>query len=85
MTNEITKLDVRKVEPKHRFDTIMGTYGSLSPGNTMELVVDHDPQCMYYTLKVEHGDACFDFEYLEKGPIDWRVRIVKHAERTAES
>lgn len=82
MTEDITRLDVRDVEPKHRFETIMGTYKSLAPGRTMELIVDHDPQCMYYTLKVEQGDGNFNFEYLEQGPIDWRVRIAKHAERS---
>jgi uncharacterized protein (DUF2249 family) len=42
-----TELDVRSVEPKHRFDLIMGTYEALPQGATMELIVDHDPTCMY--------------------------------------
>jgi len=45
-----TRLDVRPVEPKHRFERIMSLYHDLSPGETLELIVDHDPKCMYYTL-----------------------------------
>ncbi|MEX0600117.1 MAG: DUF2249 domain-containing protein [Rhodothermales bacterium] len=44
----------------------------------MELLVDHDPTCMYYTLKAEHGDELFTFQYLEEGPETWRVHITKH-------
>lgn len=71
------QLDVRSVEPKDRFELIMGTYEALTKGATMELIVDHDPECMYFTLKATRGDEAFDFHYLEKGPIDWRVLVKK--------
>ena len=73
-------LDVRPVEPKHRFDTIMGAYESLAIEGELELTVDHDPQCMYYTLQAERGDDAFTFEYLENGPETWRVRVRKLAD-----
>lgn len=76
-------LDVRSVEPKHRFETIMGAYRALGVGEEMELVVDHDPTCMYYTLKAEYGDALFTFHYLEQGPVQWRVRVGKRGEPAA--
>jgi uncharacterized protein (DUF2249 family) len=69
------RLDVRPVEPKHRYEQIMGAYESLAIGETLELVVDHDPQCMYYTLRATRGDDAFSFEYLEKGPETWRVIV----------
>lgn len=69
------ELDVRPVEPKHRFERIMGAYESLAPGESLELTVDHDPKCMYYTLKATRGDAAFTFDYLEAGPVTWRVRV----------
>lgn len=72
-----SKLDVRDVEPKNRFDMIMGAYAALEVGETLDLFVDHDPTCMYYTLKAEQGDDLFHFEYLEKGPETWRVHISK--------
>jgi uncharacterized protein (DUF2249 family) len=70
-------LDVRPVEPKERYDRIMGAYESLAAGDVLELTVDHDPQCMYYTLKATRGDDAFTFEYLENGPETWRVLVVK--------
>ncbi|MCL4290951.1 MAG: DUF2249 domain-containing protein [Thermoleophilia bacterium] len=71
------ELDVRPVEPKHRFERIMGAYDSLAGDETLELTVDHDPKCMYYTLKATRGDEAFTFDYLEAGPVTWRVRVRK--------
>src|SRR5690625_7229729 len=73
-----TRLDVRGVEPKDRFNLIIGTYESLHEGTAVELIVDHDHECMYFTLHAKRGDEAFSFEYLEDGPLDWRVRVVKH-------
>ena len=73
--NTQIQLDVRPVEPKHRYDTIMGAYESLTVGGAMELILDHDPECMYYTLLATRGDDAFSFEYLEKGPERWRVIV----------
>jgi uncharacterized protein (DUF2249 family) len=75
-----TRLDVLSIEPKHRFEQIMDAYHELAPGETLELVVDHDPKCMYYTLEAEHGPETFSFEYLEEGPKVWRVQVQKEKE-----
>lgn len=72
-----TELDVRPVEPKHRLDTILGAYDSLSAGETLHLTVDHDPKCMYYTLDAMREPGSFTFEYLESGPEIWRVEVSK--------
>lgn len=72
-----TELDVRPVEPKHRLETIMGAYDALGGGETLELTVDHDPKCMYYTLEAMRSDDTFTFEYLESGPEIWRVEVHK--------
>lgn len=73
--NTTVRLDVRPVEPKDRFERIMGEYERLAAGESMELTVDHDPKCMYYTLLATHGAPAFSFEYLEDGPETWRVRV----------
>ena len=78
-------VDVRGVEPRLRFEMIMGAYEALAVGEAMELAVDHDPSCMYYTLKGTRGDEAFDFEYLERGPETWRVRVVKRKEVEAKA
>jgi len=72
-----TNLDVRPVEPKHRLETIMGAYESLPIGGMLDLTVDHDPKCMYYTLEALHGGETFTFEYIESGPEVWRVEVRK--------
>lgn len=73
----INSLDVRSVAPRNRFDMIMGRYDDLDPGETLLLVVDHDPKCMYYTLKADYSDEAFVFDYLEEGPEVWKVEITK--------
>lgn len=75
----VVGLDVRPVEPKDRFERIMAAYEALPPGQTLELIVDHDPKCMYYTLKATRGDDAFAFDYLERGPETWRVHVRKLA------
>lgn len=77
MKHVARELDVRPVEPKHRFELIMGAYEDLEDGETLELTVDHDPTCFYYTLRATRGAGAFDFDYLERGPVDWRVRVRK--------
>lgn len=72
-----TQLDVRGVEPKDRFECIMGAYERLAELESLELTVDHDPKCMYYTLRASRGDDAFRFDYLEDGPETWRVLVQK--------
>jgi uncharacterized protein (DUF2249 family) len=71
------RLDVTGVPPRDRFETIMSAYDALPVPGQLELVVDHDPRCMYYTLRATRGEAAFTFEYLEDGPETWRVRVGK--------
>lgn len=73
--NDIERLDIRPVEPKDRFERIMAAYEALAVESTLELVVDHDPKCMYYTLRATRGEESFRFEYLEDGPEVWRVHV----------
>ncbi|HEU4763231.1 MAG TPA: DUF2249 domain-containing protein [Gemmatimonadales bacterium] len=71
------QLDVRPVAPRDRFERIMGAYEGLAGGEALELTVDHDPKCMYYTLRATRGDDAFTFDYLEDGPETWRVLVRK--------
>jgi uncharacterized protein (DUF2249 family) len=77
--SRLTVLDVRPVEPKDRYEQIMAAYEGLSNGEILELTVDHDPKCMYYTLKATRGDEAFSFDYLEDGPVTWKVHVRKNA------
>ncbi|MDQ7039875.1 MAG: DUF2249 domain-containing protein [Rhodothermus sp.] len=71
-------LDVRPVAPR----TIMDTYRCLVPGEVLELVVDHEPSCMYYTLLAQQGARAFRFTYLERGPERRHVRVEKRQEES---
>jgi uncharacterized protein (DUF2249 family) len=73
----MTNLDIRPVQPRDRFETIIGAYEALPPGGELELTMDHDPTCMYYTLEATRGEDAFEFRYLERGPEVWRVRVRK--------
>ncbi len=70
-------LDVRNVEPKDRLAKILGAYAELPRGVPLELTLDHDPSCMYYTLEATQPERDFAFDYLERGPIVWRVQVAK--------
>lgn len=72
-----SRLDVRSVEPKNRFDTIMAAWNALHPGDALYLTVDHDPKCMYYTLLVDYGEKALLFEYLQNGPETWEVKVTR--------
>lgn len=69
-------IDVRSIVPRERHPLIFDTYRNLAAGEAFLLVNDHDPKPLYYQFAAEHAGE-FVWEYLEKGPIDWRVRIGK--------
>ena len=69
-------LDVRSIIPRERHPLIFGTFDALAPGESLELVNDHDPKPLYYQFKAE-SQAGFSWEYLEEGPEVWRVAIGK--------
>lgn len=73
----VLALDVRDVEPRDRLETILGAYASLSPGETMTLTVDHDPSCMYFTLKATEPEGSFEFQTVDHGPEVWRAEVTK--------
>ena len=76
-TELTTVVDVRETAPMHRFEQIMSAYESLAAGATMQLIVDHDPKCMYYTLRATRGEETFDFEYVQDGPETWEVLVTR--------
>ena len=69
-------IDVREIPPKNRHPLIFQTFDSLNEGDAFELVNDHDPKPLYYQFLHERPDQ-FTWEYLEQGPIIWRVAITR--------
>ena len=70
------KLDVTKIEPRMKHPTIFQTYDNLAVGDFFIIHNDHDPKPLYYQLSAEKGDV-FGWEYHEKGPEVWEVKISK--------
>lgn len=76
MSSEIKELDVRPIVPREKHPTIFSTFDSLSRGETFQLINDHDPMPLYYQFQAERNNQ-FEWNYIEKGPLVWRVNISK--------
>ena len=76
------QLDVRSEPPARRHTLILDTYHALAPGAGFELVNDHDPKPLFYQFDAEYKDQ-FTWDYLEQGPVVWRVRIGRTGEDAA--
>ncbi|MGH7037048.1 MAG: DUF2249 domain-containing protein [Stellaceae bacterium] len=70
------QLDVRDLPPPQRHALIFDTCGKLPVGNAVILVNDHDPRPLYYQFEAEQPGQ-FGWEYIERGPEVWRVRITR--------
>lgn len=69
-------VDVRAIEPRYRHPLIFDTFDSLPAGQSMVLVNDHEPRPLYYQFLHERSGQ-FDWTYVQEGPIEWQVRIVR--------
>ena len=77
-TASASRIDVRAIAPRDRHPLIFQMFRSLGTSGTMEIVNDHDPKPLYYQFQAElPGQVAW--EYLERGPDTWRVRITKLA------
>jgi len=70
-------LDVTVIEPRLKHPTIFEKFDTLSPGEAFIIHNDHDPKPLYYQLLAERGQI-FTWDYLEKGPEVWQVKIAKN-------
>lgn len=71
-------LDVRALPPPRRHELIFRTLDELPGGSAITLVNDHDPKPLHYQLEATRpGD--FSWDYVERGPEAWRVRIARIA------
>jgi uncharacterized protein (DUF2249 family) len=67
-------IDVRTITPRERHPLIFKTFDDLETGEGFELVNDHDPKPLYYQFLHERPGE-FTWQYLENGPMTWRVAI----------
>lgn len=74
--SETDTLDVRTIAPRDKHPAIFKAYASLATGESFVLLNDHDPKPLRYQFEAEHADQ-YTWEYLEEGPVVWRVAIGK--------
>jgi uncharacterized protein (DUF2249 family) len=72
------QLDVRTVPPRERHPKILDLFDSLKGGEAFQLINDHDPKPLFYFFLHERTDQ-FGWEYMEEGPLVWRVSISRRA------
>jgi uncharacterized protein (DUF2249 family)/quercetin dioxygenase-like cupin family protein len=70
------ELDVRQLRKSEKHPTIFATYARLSVGESFVLVNNHDPKHLHDEFEVDHSGS-YGWEYIEKGPEVWRIRITK--------
>ncbi|MGH3559939.1 DUF2249 domain-containing protein [Mycobacterium sp.] len=73
-----TELDVRELRKPDKHPTIFATYGGLAAGESFVLVNNHDPKHLHDEFETDHAGS-YGWEYVEKGPKVWRIRITKLA------
>lgn len=72
----MNELNVTIIPPKNRHPLIFKTFDELKAGHGFILVNDHDPKPLYYSFLHER-EGQFEWEYLEQGPLVWKVKILK--------
>ncbi len=76
---EKPSIDVRFVPSYERHPRIFGMLGALSPGSSMLVTSDHDPQPLRRHIMANFPGQ-FGWDYLEQGPEVWRVEIGRLAD-----
>lgn len=71
-----TRIDLREIPHRHRHPLVFNTFRMLESGQTMELLSDHDPEPLFHQFQ-ERSPGGFGWDYLDKGPDVWRVRIMR--------
>lgn len=72
-------LDVTLLDPREKHPTIFQRFAELAPGETLTIHNDHDPKPLYYQMLGELGNI-FVWEYIEEGPMWWKVILTRRAE-----
>ena len=70
------ELNVTTIPCDIKHGLIFKEYESLKSGDSFVLVNDHDPVPLIAQLKEKYSTE-FNFDYVEKGPSQWKVRFSK--------
>ena len=72
----VNEFDIRPFPPTERHEMFYKAFADIKVGEAFEFTNDHDPKPLYYQMEAESKEP-FRWEYLEKGPEVWKVRVVK--------
>lgn len=72
----VNVFDIRPYPPTERHEMFYKAFADIEPGEAFEFINDHDPKPLYYQMEAESKDP-FRWEYLQKGPDEWKVRVIK--------
>lgn len=75
----VNEFDLRPFPPTERHEMFYKAFADTNPGEAFEFINDHDPLPLYYQMEAESEDP-FRWEYIEKGPDQWKVRVIKTKE-----
>jgi uncharacterized protein (DUF2249 family) len=75
---DFTRFDVREIPCRVKHAQIFQRWFDLAVGQHFVLVNDHDPVPLYYQFAAQFPGA-FEWEYLERGPEEFQVKITKLA------
>jgi uncharacterized protein (DUF2249 family)/quercetin dioxygenase-like cupin family protein len=76
VTTEV--LDVRPLRKPDKHPTIFSVYDGLARGESFVLVNNHNPLHLREEFEAEHRGS-YGWDYLERGPREWRIQITKLA------
>ena len=71
------ELDIRIVSPRAKPPPLLRPFDALKNGESFVLVNDHDPAPLRYQFEATRTGQ-YTWEYLEAGPVVWRVSIGKN-------
>lgn len=72
----VNEMDIRPYPPTERHEMFYKAFADIKSGEAFEFINDHDPKPLYYQMEAESKEP-FRWEYLEKGPDVWKVRVTK--------
>lgn len=75
-TATVPQIHVPSLPPQQRHPVIFGAFEALPVGGWLELSNDHNPEPLHRQFQVMWPGQ-FEWEALESGPEQWRVRIAR--------
>ena len=76
MSQFAATVNATEFPPHLKHKVIFETFGKLNPTEVMLLVNDHDPMPLRFQFESMHPGK-FTWDYIEKGPVTFQVKIGK--------